>query len=77
MNEAPCMLCAMNWTQTIRDLQGLGWSFGTIAKECGVSRSAVSDLCSGRTVAPLWGFAESLRGLHKREMRKAARRAAA
>lgn len=66
-----------NWPQVVTDLrQTGGLKLREIAEAAGCTPSTVSDIESGRTIDPSARVGIALADLHKKTMRKAARRKA-
>jgi hypothetical protein len=73
LNNTPLM----NWHNIIAELQAAGWTLEAIAHECGfASKGHVHDLKTGHQKSCGFEAGIKLVELHKREMRKKARREA-
>lgn len=58
----------MDWTNIIRELRALGWTYASIAEEVHAgSASAINELAKGRTKEPQWPLGDALIALYSRE----------
>jgi len=65
----------MNWKQLIADMQARGETMQTIADKCGFASSGhVHNLASGKQSDLKWTIGVSMIDLHKRVMRRKARK---
>lgn len=60
------------WAERIRFLEGVGYSMTSIAKLCGLTIQALSDLKHERSTEPKGMAAVKLHRLHQHAVRKAA-----
>ena len=63
-----------DWAKMIEYIVSDGWTVEEIAQRCGCSRTALSDVRSGRTRQPIFDTANALLLLHKKVTRKRARK---
>ena len=63
-----------DWAGMINTIVADGWTVERIAEHCGCSRTALSDVRSGRTRQPSFDTANALLLLHRKVTRKRARK---
>jgi transcriptional regulator with XRE-family HTH domain len=60
----------MNWQTKLQEIRDAGYTVLEIAEECNASRTAISDLATGRNSEPKHALGEALLKMHKRVMRR-------
>jgi len=64
------------FSEIISDLREIGWTETAIGSIVGANQSTINRLRRGIIPEPFWSLGDALIRLHKKEMRKAKRRAA-
>lgn len=67
---------AAMWKTIIKDLSESGWTQDAIQRETGISQAMLSSMLNGVIKEPTWTRGERLLALHRRVMRRIAKKAA-